>query len=58
MTTRRGLIGALGLAASGGFAQEAGNHATTIHRQALPAPFEGWEAEFALVTMGPGPGYA
>jgi hypothetical protein len=33
------------------------NNATTIHRQALPAPFEGWEAEFALVTMAPGPGY-
>jgi quercetin dioxygenase-like cupin family protein len=26
--------------------------------RALPAPFEGWEAEFALVTMAPGPGYA
>jgi quercetin dioxygenase-like cupin family protein len=50
---------ALGLAASSaGTAQAAANHATTIHRQALPPPFDGWEAEFVAVTMEPGPGFA
>lgn len=39
-------------------AQAKENHAITIHRQSLPEPFDGWEAEFAKVTMQPGPGYA
>ena len=46
------------MAIAGAVSQAAANHATTILRQKLPAPFEGWEAEFALVTMEPGPGYA
>ena len=57
MTNRRVLLGAIG-AAIAASAQTEGNHAETVHRQPLPPPFEGWEAEFALVTMAPGPGYA
>jgi quercetin dioxygenase-like cupin family protein len=57
MTTRRTLLGAFGavLAAS---AQSTENHAETVHRQPLPPPFQGWEAEFVSVTMAPGPGYS
>jgi quercetin dioxygenase-like cupin family protein len=33
------------------------NQASTIHRQPLPPPFAGWQAEFVSVTMAPGPGY-
>jgi quercetin dioxygenase-like cupin family protein len=57
MTNRRVLLGAIG-AAIAASAQAEGNHAETVHRQPLPPPFEGWEAEFASVTMVPGPGYA
>ena len=59
MITRREIVsGVLGMAAVANIGEAQGNHATTIHRQALPAPFEGWEAEFVSVTMEPGPGYA
>ncbi len=60
MTTRRDLMtGVLGMAVAGSAAAQAEeNHATTFHRQNLPAPFDGWVAEFAKVTMEPGPGYA
>jgi len=57
MHSRRELLGIVtALAASTQAAPV--NHAETVHRQPLPAPFDGWEAEFALVTMGPGPGFA
>src|ERR1044071_6305455 len=57
MTSRRNMLAVLGsaLAAS---AQAEQNHAETLHRQPLPPPFEGWVAEFASVTMVPGPGFA
>lgn len=30
----------------------------TVHRQPLPPPFEGWEAEFNTVSFAPGSGSA
>ncbi len=58
MQSRRQLLGTLTAAAAAAAQTAPANHAETLHRQPLPAPFEGWEAEFALVTMGPGRGFA
>ena len=61
MNNRRSFLGSLAAAQSAPLfaaAQTNRNHAETIHRQPLPPPFEGWEAEFVSVTMVPGPGYA
>jgi quercetin dioxygenase-like cupin family protein len=40
------------------FGQPAKNHADVVYVQPLQGVWEGWEAEFNLVTAVPGPGYA
>jgi len=57
MINRRALLAGIGAAITAS-AQPPGNHAETVHRQPLPPPFQGWEAQFVSVTMTPGPGYA